>query len=265
MTAADNNNIRYVLWTGGFDSTFMILKYAREEFIIQPVYVIDPERRSTQYELNAMKAIIKLLETKYAADIKAEIRPVRIIEMKDIPPDARITSYYNDLSERIKIGSQYEWLSRLATMFPFLDIGVEKHIDAFGGCSSAIKNDGGFIDYNGIGQLNVLKSSEQTIALFGKFRFPIYQYTGTEMLALVHAWGWDEIIQKSWFCHNPILNLPCGMCRPCQQKMEDCLDFLLPKGAQKRYKLYIKTKALAGERVAEKMSEVYRHLWIKGH
>ena len=250
-----------MLWTGGFDSTFMLMKYAREELIIQPVYVIDPDRRSTQYELNAMKVIKHLLETKYAVDVKAKIRPVHIIEMKDIPSDERITSYYNDLSETIKIGTQYEWLSRLASMYPFLDIGVEKHIDAFGGCSSVIKNDGGFIDHNGIGQLNVSKSSERTIALFGKFRFPIYQYTGTEMLSLVHAWGWDEIIQKTWFCHNPINNLPCGMCRPCQQKMEDRLEFLLPKEAQKRYKLFTKTRRLAGERVAEKMSEVFRRLW----
>ncbi len=262
MIITDNSNIRFILWTGGFDSTFMLLKYAREELTIQPIYVIDPNRKSTQYEFDAMKTISSMLETKYAKDVKAIITPVQIVNMKDIPPDEHITSCYNTLSGRIKIGTQYEWLARLASTYSYVDIGVEKHFDGYGGCTAAIMNDGGFVDKDGIGYLNIEQSSNVTIAIFGKFRFPILSYTGLEMLSLIHSWGWDEIIKKVWFCHNPINKLPCGMCRPCQQKMEDRLELLLPKGAQKRYMIYSKTKKLTGDRIADKMSRVYRHLWI---
>ncbi len=257
-----NDNIRYVLWTGGFDSTFMILKYARDELNIQPIYVIDQERKSTQYELNAMKVIINMLETKFYSDVKAKINPVQIVEMKDIPPNEYITSCYEKLSRKIKVGRQYEWLSRLSLAYPYVDVGVEKHINGYGGCTAAIMDDGGYVERDGVGYLNIEKSSKEIIALFGKFRFPILYYTELEMLSLIHLWGWDEIVKNVWFCHNPINNLPCGMCRPCQQKKGDRLDFLLPEGARKRNKLYTKTKRLAGDRVAEKMTKLYRHLWL---
>ena len=250
---------RYILWTGGVDSTFMLLKYAREDLTLQPIYVIDPKRVSTQYEIKAMDSIADLLKKKYAKDVNARIMPLKIYEVKDIPSNDFLTKCFIRLSSKMKIGSQYEWLSRLAVLYPSLDIGVEKHIDAFGGCTTAIMNDGGFIDVNGIGQLNAEKASKETEALFGKFRFPIYHYTETEMFSMVHSWGWDEIIKKTWFCHNPINGKPCGICRPCQQKMEDCQQGLLPNNARKRYKIYALIKHIAGERVAMKTATVYRH------
>lgn len=253
-------NIRYVLWTGGVDSTFMLLQFARKELTLQPIYVIDPDRKSIRYEIEAMNSIVNLLKTKYTNEVKAEILPITIYELKDIPPDENITESYKAISRKVKIGSQYEWLSRLASKYPFLDLGVEKHIDAFGGCPTAIMNDGGFVDKDGIGQLNTEKASQEAKTLFGKFRFPIYHFTETEMLSLVHSWNWDEIMKKTWFCHNPIDGKPCGMCRPCQQKMEDCMGELLPIVAQRRYKVFSFTKKLFGDRVSSKMVKIYRRL-----
>ena len=256
----NNNQTRYILWTGGFDSTFMLLKFAREDFMIKPIYVIDPYRKSLKYELKAMKNILFMLKTKYSKDVKANICDIDYYELKDIKSNDELNAYYKELSGRISIGSQYEWLSRLALEYPFLDIGVEKHINGTGGCTTAIMSDGGFIIEDGIGRLNTSKSSYSTTALFGRFRFPIITYTGIDMLSMIQSWGWEEIIEKVWFCHNPIDGKPCGMCRPCQQKMEDCMTWLLPVSAQERYKLYITTKKILGEHLALKMSYIYRYL-----
>lgn len=47
-----------ILWTGGWDSTFRVVELSRMEGItIQPVYVIDPNRKSVPYELRAMDNI----------------------------------------------------------------------------------------------------------------------------------------------------------------------------------------------------------------
>ena len=260
-----NNNInqtRYILWTGGFDSTFMFLKFARDNLIIKPIYVIDPCRKSLIYELEAMQSILYLLKTKYSKDVRADILDIDFYHLNDIAPNDTLHSFYKDLSKSISIGSQYEWLSRLAMMYPFLDLGVEKHIYGTGGCTTAIQNDGGFLIENGIGRLNTSKSSNATIALFGRFRFPIITYTGLDMLSIVESWGWEEIIKKAWFCHDPLDGMPCGMCRPCQQKMEDCMVELLPVSAQKRYKLFSITKKFFGAYFAQKASYLlYRKLW----
>ena len=48
----------------------------------------------------------------------------------------------------------------------------------------------------------------------------------------------ENVMKKIWFCHAPINGIPCGTCRPCQQKMECKMDFLLPKKSQLRYKIF---------------------------
>ena len=253
-------NKRYILWTGGVDSTFMLLQFARKELELQPVYVIDPERKSIQYEIQAMERIINLLETRYASDVKARILPLKIYELKDIPQDAYLTECFRKVAGKVKIGTQYEWLSRLAALYPFLDIGVEKTIGAFSGCLTAIMNDGGFVDTDEIGRLNTEKSSEETVAVFGKYRFPLYNLTETEMMSLVHSWGWDEIIRETWFCHHPIDGKPCGLCRPCQQKMDDNQQNLLPVAARRRYKIFSLLKRIMGEQMTGKVAAAYRRI-----
>ena len=46
-----------ILWTGGFDSTFRISQLSRCDVEIQPVYVYNNDRKSRQYELNAISEI----------------------------------------------------------------------------------------------------------------------------------------------------------------------------------------------------------------
>lgn len=55
-------NIVTILWTGGWDSTFRLLCLAENEDIsIQPVYVIDENRKSKEYELDAMNKILTMI------------------------------------------------------------------------------------------------------------------------------------------------------------------------------------------------------------
>lgn len=63
-----------------------------------------------------------------------------------------------------------------------------------------------------------------------------------------------------WFCHNPINGKSCGMCRPCQQKMECGMDLLLDNASKKRYRAYKSTKKIFGDRLAGKMTRILRKL-----
>ena len=56
------------------------------------------------------------------------------------------------------------------------------------------------------------------------------------MLEDFKKWGYEDIMQNVWFCHSPIKGEPCGLCRPCEEKMDSRMSILLPSKAQKRYK-----------------------------
>lgn len=40
----------------------------------------------------------------------------------------------------------------------------------------------------------------------------------------------------SWFCHEPILGRPCGMCGPCEDAMMLGMQWRVPAAAQHRHK-----------------------------
>lgn len=51
-----------VLWTGGLDSTFLVASLcAHEDIAVQPYYIIDEARRSTEQELKAIRTITDAL------------------------------------------------------------------------------------------------------------------------------------------------------------------------------------------------------------
>lgn len=54
--------------------------------------------------------------------------------------------------------------------------------------------------------------------VFARFEFPILQYTKAEMKDIAKRQGFIEILEKSWFCHEPInaantqgLHIPQGL------------------------------------------------------
>ena len=58
------------------------------------------------------------------------------------------------------------------------------------------------------------------------------------MLRNIKEWGYDDVMRNIWFCYYPVNGKPCGRCRPCQQKMECGMDWLLPPEAHRRYRRY---------------------------
>lgn len=48
-----------LLWSGGWDGTFRLLQLASNPICIQPIYVIDRNRKSFEYEQKAMNQIIE--------------------------------------------------------------------------------------------------------------------------------------------------------------------------------------------------------------
>ena len=225
-----------ILWTGGFNSSYRVVQLSKSKVTIQPYYVSD-NRRSERNELKAIADVTADIESH--PDTKCTILPLIVIHVDNIEPDKTITEAYKRLFETSLIGTQYDWLSRLAKTIQGLEICIEKSENSK--AHNCINKNGyvkkineGIITYCVIDTQN---SSADLIKVFGVFHFPLplFDKTKLEILEEYKILGFKETINKTWFCHQPINNEPCGMCNPCKSVIEEGLSFRLTPRGLKRY------------------------------
>jgi len=230
-----------ILWTGGFDSTYRMIQLSKLELLIQPYYLID-KRKSTQFELNAISAIIGDIQKH--PDTKCIILPLITFKVADIKPDNDISETYNRIHKLTNLGSQYDWLSRFTKTHAGLEICIEK--SEFGKLyccilknASIIKITEGKIVYC---ILDIEKSNVDLIKVFGKFHFPLplFEITKLEIIEEFKKLGFEDTIQKTWFCHTPVNKESCGICNPCKTVVGEGMAFRLSPAALKRYKTEMK-------------------------
>lgn len=241
---------RYIFYTGGWDSTYRLIELSRMGLEIQPIYCIDSGRDSKDIEIERIKEIIKSLENH--AETKSVFLPLLCVEVDKIEPNEKITNAYKKICEKVKLGSQYDWLARLATKYPGIELGIEKPHGEYSGCIDAINTFGKLEEKDNSWRIKSDESSEECNLVFGNFSFPIMEKTEKDMVEnLKELKVYDDTMKKIWFCHKPINGAPCGYCRPCQQKMECEMSFLLPQKSQKRYFKYKKLNKLFGNKAAK--------------
>ena len=242
MTQIQNNNKKVVvnvLWTGGWDSTFRILQLSTKDIIIQPFYLKDDNRKSQNFELNAIRSITE--DIRNLASTQCTIRDVIFMNVSDINEDKDITQAYKNLAKKHRLGIQYEWLARYSKNINNLEIGDEngRAIDSI--ILSAIKANGDIkrIVDDKKGEYYIIDksvSSKDIIKVFGNYHYPILYYSKLEMKKEAEEKGFIDLMNKTWFCHTPIDNQPCGRCVPCVGTIKKGLEYRLSKAALGRYR-----------------------------
>ena len=109
-----------IFWTGGWDSTYRLVELSRMNVTVEPVYCVDRGRVSLEIERAAMKKILKALHDK--PETKAKILPIKEIDIEALPENKDITEAYNALCKSVRLGSQYEWLAKVAIDYPGIEI-----------------------------------------------------------------------------------------------------------------------------------------------
>lgn len=223
-----------IFWTGGYDSTYMLCRMARQSgLVVQPVY-IKGDRPTREHELLAMQKILEKLRNYTFA---GKIMGLETVEKAGIPPDDEIESaltYYRELEEfrnRGKLGKQYAFLARYAKDNGPIGLGLEMDPPGTVPESSvlAILNRGKLVrDESGYWCLDKARSAKNLRLLFGEMFFPIYDITEQEMEKDIHDWGLDEVMKEVWFCFSPIDGKPCGQCASCKEKINVGMGHLIP-------------------------------------
>lgn len=216
-----------ILWTSGWDSTYRVLDLVlNKKRTVQPFYVLDNGRASTEIELQTMEKLKNMIILKDPEALD-RIKPIIKVDIKNIPPNEDITNNYKNLANISHLGGQYDWLARLAKSKGIKDLELSIHRDdtAFG----FIKNDV-YKKNDDLDDVYLLKEnpSLESLKIFRYYRFPLLDLTKLEMESNAKKFGFDHIMEKTWFCHSPIKNQPCGMCNPCKYTRDEGLGRRVP-------------------------------------
>ena len=227
--------INYMFWTGGWDSTFMLIQELRKGKEIQPIYLIDNDRNGSSNELKAMDIIYNKL--KALNFLGGQMYNTIFVNKENIKNNDIITKAYYTIYEKTGLGSQHDWLSRYAEQENInIMLGTENGTPQTSHIIHALNDFCLLKKEEDIKIIDKEISSKEGKIVFGHMIFPIIDLYETDMLKLVEEWQLEDIMKEIWFCHTPINNEPCGICHPCEVKMESDMQFLLPSKAQNRYK-----------------------------
>jgi hypothetical protein len=223
-----------LFWTGGWDSTFRLLQIlVLEQKPVQTYYIIDPNRTSFQIELETMERIRKAIVAKYPFT-GSLFHPTKIVPLSEIDRDPIIEEAFKQANRKDHLGNQYDWLARFCKQNQIndMELGVQKletlsHPPRFSP----------YMEKYDDAKVYVFKNSlrdEPEFHIFKYFRFPILNLTKKAMFDIAKRNHWLRIMNKTWFCHEPIGNkIPCGKCVPCQQIIDD-------KALKRRVPFYIR-------------------------
>lgn len=250
-----------ILWTGGLDSTYRVIELTEllpEGSEIQPYYIVDEQRRSTTQELAAIRKITSKVNAK---STKIKINNLIVFPKSQVKENNAITTSYFKFNKKYNLGGQYDWLSRFANQCDInLEVGLEllpnsRTMNTIEGegkivCSGEEAYSCFIIDNNA--------STPDLINVFGRFRFPktMRGKSKIQEIESLCAWGYDDIILDTWFCHRPVLGKPCGQCNPCKDCIEMGLGWRVPMIG--RILGYIRLPKVLIEKVFSKLSKLMK-------
>jgi 7-cyano-7-deazaguanine synthase in queuosine biosynthesis len=221
----------HLLWTGGWDSTFQLLRLVLvhgEQ--VEPIYLIDPTRRSTDIELRTMDSIREALAMRFP-HTRLSLLPTLYTRVEDLAPDQDIENAWHRIRRAWPIGSQYAWLARFCKQRKLtnLELGAECTPHGASALLGEYHTDttsrAGYRTY----KLTPEARDGDIGVLFGACTFPLIRTTKQEMAQEAQARDWTSILKMTWFCHKPAGNRPCGVCNPCQGVLSEGFGWRIPR------------------------------------
>lgn len=221
-----------ILWTGGFDSTFRISELSRCDIEIQPYYICNPARKSLKNELRAIDEMTEMF--KDLEQTKAKFLPLKPIPRELCNDDPGMRQAYKNIIKTVFIGDQYVYLCGFSRQHPGIELSVHDNvIDILKTYGDLIKiHDEDIGDYYVVDQS---KTPEDLVTIFKDFSFPLVHHTKKGMMEEYKKYGLTEIMKKTWFCHSPIDDKPCGECNPCKYTIQEGLRGRFDRRAMFRY------------------------------
>lgn len=230
--------MRYILWSGGLDSTYLLCKCAREnDETIQPIYVLFPEtvnRGAADKEIEAQENLLPFIRAEQG--IKAEIlTPIRI-EEENLPKRPEFDVAYEHMQNEDLVSKHYMYraLGKLTDEYPGIMIGIEapppgRFEDDRGRTEQALNKYGMSIQDDGTLTL-APDGNKDMFTIFGGLKFCMAHINAEQELKELREWGYDDLIPLVRTCCTS-LPQQCGVCSNCEIKMlyGDTFKTIMPR------------------------------------
>ena len=217
-----NKDIKYIYWTGGYDSTYAICNsLIIGNKTVQPIYItynLDNSslkkfwvRRNRKQEINSMESIRKIINKKFPK-LKKKLLPTWYVT-KNIP-NKNFTMWFDseNLFPNKRKVHQYEHLARFAYIN---NISIELGVLGIHETSKFVK----FLYQN----LIKTKNGDQIIPFkhpLQKLCFPIFGKTKYQLLEIGKENKFDDILKLTWSCWFPTKEgKPCTRCPMCLERI----------------------------------------------
>jgi 7-cyano-7-deazaguanine synthase len=216
--------INNVLWTGGWDSTFRVIQLYRLGATIQPIYIIDHNRKSLNKEIEVINSLAKRIPSEFKQS-NGHILPIKFIKRKDIPANLLLKIIHKILRQKVGLGKQYYWLASFAKKYKNLEVSFHKEdLDKFFSEEQLIEVKNERLGSNWI--INPKKLDLLRKQLLKNMSFPLITITKPEMKQVAEENNFIELLESTWFCHKSTVK-PCGKCAPCKQYIRDGFGYRL--------------------------------------
>lgn len=220
-----------LLWTGGWDSTFRLLQLLLDHRLpVAPLYLLDDTRASSKVEIATMERLRAAL-AKQHPHTRYLLRPLSIVRVADLAPDADIEAAHARLAVRDGIGSQYGWLARFYRQHgtPGIELTCECIPKGASGVLLAHAIQARAPQGYATHRVDSKDPDADVALLFDGFAYPLIGTTREEMVDTARRNGWSELMAMTWFCHRPVHGgEPCGLCNPCRANIEEGFAWRIP-------------------------------------
>lgn len=218
-----------LLWTGGWDSTFQLLRlllHYRAHVI--PYYLKDATRPSTETELRAIQRIRHALREGFP-ETRALLRPLRVFDVGALAPDPEMDEALRTVRTHTYLGSQYAWLAAFCRQAGVDDIELSVHVDdkvqdLLRSHVVSFERPRGYRSF----RVDPVLAGADEYALFRHYSFPLFRMDKLAMGREAATEGWTQLMEMTWFCHKPWRGKPCGLCPPCVYTIEEGLARRIP-------------------------------------
>ena len=215
----NNNDVTYIFWTGGYDSTFRLCELLIiKKRIVQPIYVsynLDSERNSDMWvrknkknEIETMNNIKKILNIRFPY-VKSLLRPIQFIENNFIDNNYDSNIHKLNLWPNKRKIHQYINLGKITY---HMKVPIELGVLGIDLDSNFIK----FINKHIDRDTNKLIVDKNHPLYY--FEFPLFNKTKKDLCRIAKYHNFDDIIRKSWSCWFPQNNKPCKKCPMCRHR-----------------------------------------------
>jgi len=223
----------FILWTGGYDSTFRVCQaLIDEQKYVIPIYISDiidnerdkkTRRHNTQFEYQAMQKIRNVLNHKFPYT-KKTFQPLIDIDHLQIDPIIQKHMKILKSQKRVRrsicqyggIAQVSKNINKILNQNIFLEISVEKEPGSM--MWKTIHNKVNCFNNKCYLKQN-LSSYDQSLNIFKYLKFPTLHLSKKDMLNIATQNGYHDILELTWSCWYPKNGKPCNRCIMCRERI----------------------------------------------